>query len=376
MKHPSIILLSLALPLCMTSCQKPPKDNVTAPGVQEVTQPQEAQPDTAPIQAVPDAAKPADSADETAPTAIESPAPLDEKAAAPANDFVKTSGDWSDMQIELRSIPISSDDKDKAIIQKEVAELLQKWNNLKNLKGYEKLGMLYANTAYLRGSAIERKDMTAKLKKSFEKHKDFSQTPGIHVTVDYLFTFEFESIEKWSVRFDESFTQDGKTTDTEIFMVLSRKLPDDAQSFWSIEVESDIATDRNMLKKLGLSLEKAPTTCEDLAYQILLDSPMLRYEINTLYEGASKGIKSGELNGISLDAPPSESLPSPDRKQFGYDLTEDHAGDPDNPEDAGRMLRLNGYGIDFEENKLEDEVHEVFHDIEPRYFADIKRLCK
>ena len=131
-----------------------------------------------------------------------------------------------------------------------------------------------------------------------------------------------------------------------------------------------------MLKKLGLLPEKAPASCESLAYQILLDSPILRYEINMMYEGASAGIKSGELDGISLDAPPSETLPPENSKHFGYDLTEDHAADPDNPEDAGRSLRLNGYGIDFEEMKIEDEVHEIFHDIEPRYIADIKRLCK
>ncbi|MBQ4358839.1 MAG: hypothetical protein II767_01135 [Proteobacteria bacterium] len=373
MKHLSIILLSLALPLCLTSCQKQPKDNATP--AEQNTQAQE-QPNPEPAQESPkDTEKAAPTDDAAAPDTAQTPdtAPTD---AAAGNDFIKTSGDWSDMQIEIRSFPESSDDKDKAQIKKDIAELLQKWNNLRNLKGYEKLDKLYGDTAYLRGSVLPHKDITAKLKKSFEKHKDFSQTPGIHVTVDYLFSFKFESIEKWSVRFDESFTQDGKTTDTEIFMVLSRKLPDDAQSFWSIEVESDIATDRNMLKKLDLALEKAPTSCESLAYQILLDSPMLRYEINTMYEGATAGIKSGELDGISLDSPISETLPSENSKHFGFDLTEEHAADPDNPEDAGRSLRLNGYGIDFEEMKIEDENHEIFHAIEPRYLADIKRLCK
>ncbi|MBR4984862.1 MAG: hypothetical protein IKY83_03880 [Proteobacteria bacterium] len=376
MKHPSIILLSLALPLCMTSCQKPPKDNVNAPAVQEVTQPQEAQPDTAPIQAVPDAAKPADSADETAPAAIESPAPLDEKAAAPANDFVKTSGDWSDMQIELRSIPISSDDKDKAIIQKEVAELLQKWNNLRNLKGYEKLDKLYFKTAYLRGKALEQKDIASYLKKSFEKHKDFSQTPGIQVTMDYLYTFSTEAIENWSVRFNESFTQDGKTTDTEIFMVLKRVHPDDGQSFWSIYVESDISTDRNMAKKLGLAPSQAPANCAQLAYQILAESPMIRYEINTIYQAAQTDLKAGTLEGINLAEDPSEEPPNDHAKIHSYRLYEDHPGDSEDPESSGYRVTLNNYTVDLEDHKIEDEANEVFHTIEARYAADIKRLCK
>lgn len=359
--------LSLSALLSLQACNKQPQET-EKPSEQAPAQVQETQPE-APAQAKDnptDAAAPAEPETDAAPD-----------AAQPENKgFAKTSGDWSDIQIEIRNFPQSSDEKDKAQIKKDIADLLQKWNNLRNLKGYEKLNMLYSDPAYLRGSALKQKDITAKLKKSFEKHQDFSQTPGVHVTVDYLLTYEYESVEIWSARFDESFTQDGKTTDTEIFMTFKRKHLNDAQSVWRIEVESDIATDRNMLKKLGLLPEKAPASCESLAYQILLDSPILRYEINMMYEGASAGIKSGELDGISLDAPPSETLPPENSKHFGYDLTEDHAADPDNPEDAGRSLRLNGYGIDFEEMKIEDEVHEIFHDIEPRYIADIKRLCK
>ncbi|MBQ8037786.1 MAG: hypothetical protein IJ268_12405 [Proteobacteria bacterium] len=352
--------LSLSALLSLQACNKQPQETEKS-SEQAPAQVQEPQPEA-----------PAQAQDKP----IDADAPAADAAQPENKGFAKTSGDWSDIQIEIRNFPESSDEKDKAQIKKDIADLLQKWNNLRNLKGYEKLGMLYGDTAYLRGSALKQKDLTAKFKKSFEKHQDFSQTPGIHVTVDYLFTYEFESVEIWSARFDESFTQDGKTTDTEIFMTFKRKHLDDAQSVWRIEVESDIATDRNMLKKLGLLPEKAPATCESLAYQILIDSPLLRYEINTMYEGASAGIKSGELDGISLDAPPSETLPSENSKHFGYDLTEEHAADPDNPEDAGRSLRLNGYGIDFEEMKIEDEVHEIFHDIEPRYLADIKRLCK
>ena len=372
MKHLSIILLSLALPLCLTSCQKQPKDNATP--AEQNTQAQE-QPNPEPAQESPKDTEKAAPTDAAAPDAAQTPdtAPTD---AAAGNDFIKTSGDWSDMQIELRSFPISSDDKDQALIKKEVAELLQKWNNLRNLKGYEKLDKLYFKAAYLRGKSLQQKDISSHLKKSFEKHKDFSQTPGIHVTMDYLYTSVLEPVEHWSVRFNESFTQDGKTTDTEIFMVLKRVHPDDAQSFWSIYVESDISTDRNMAKKLGLAPSKAPTNCEELAYQILVESPVIRYEINTIYEAAMQDMKAGTLDGISLDEGPREELSDGNSKVLSVKLYEDHPGDPEDPESSGYSVTINNYTVDIEENKIEDEAHEVFHTIEARYAEDIKRLCK
>ena len=41
-----------------------------------------------------------------------------------------------------------------------------------------------------------------------------------------------------------------------------------------------------------------------------------------------------------------------------------------------KVVKNNFARVAFEEMKIEDEVHEIFHDIEPRYIADIKRLCK
>ncbi|MBQ9395933.1 MAG: hypothetical protein IJU23_10530 [Proteobacteria bacterium] len=367
MKHSSAVILGLILPLAFQACHKPPQDKAA-----QEPQAQEAQL-TAPTQDEPDAAKPAESADAVAETPAESPA---EPEAQADKGFVKTSGDWSDIQLEIRNFPDSSDDADKAQIQKDLAELLKNWNSLRNLKDSDKLSKLYAGRAYLRGSALEQKAIAPKLKKSFEKHKDFSQTPAIHVVIDYLYTSADESVEHWSARFNETFFQDGKTTDTEILIVFKRELPDDAQAFWSIVVESDISTDRNMLKKLGLLPPNAPNDCEGLAYQILIDSPMLRYEINTMYEAALEAEKSGELDGLVISDDPSEEEPSDTAKSFFYRLYEDHAGDPENPDDSGHRATLNMYTVEFEENKIVDEVYEISHIIDPQYKADIKRLCK
>lgn len=366
MKHSFIIVLSLVSLLALPACHKPSQNEGTGSDKQEKVQ--EAEQPAA--QAAEDA-KPAEE-----PAADSKPADdKNEQEVADNTGFVKTSGDWSDMKLNILNYPESSDEKDKVAIKKDISELLQKWNNLRNLKDSDKLSKLYDGNLYLRGSLIENKNIAAKFKKSFEKHKDYSQTPGIRVTATYLSTSATESAETWSVQFDETFTQDGKTTDTEILLILSRKLLDDAQSSWSIIVESDIATDRNLLKKIGLASEE-PKDCEGMAYRILTESPIIRYFANTMYEDVLADEKSGDLEGVYLSEEPGEEATSVDAKQFTYRLYEDHAGDSEDSEDSGHRATISIFSIDLEANTIEDDIEEIVYPIDTRYAADIKRVCK
>lgn len=305
---------------------------------------------------------------------------IDSKRDIVPSKFEKADETWSNIKIKFNNCADELEDQDKARIEKELSGILQKWNTLRNQKNVAKLVKLYGESAVIRGSSLPNSKIGDNLNKSFTKHKDFSQTPGSEVTIDLLSNSMEESLQNWSVRFPETFSQDGKTTDTEIFMVLSRSIRDDEGSDWAIIVESDIATDRNMRKKLGLYAYDKITGCGDLLYTILIDSPIMRYKINTYYEDALRDMKSGFLQKLELKFDEtwedSNILKNP---EVCFVLREIHSNEAD-PNDIDMpptyTVTTARFSIDTETKLIKDDIFENTFPIETQYHADLKRLCK
>lgn len=268
--------------------------------------------------------------------------------------FEYDDGSGWNMKIQIIDCP---EDVDKAKTQMGISSLLKSWNELRNQKDAEKLAALYTDKAFIRGDEVEQKNIAAKLDKSFKKHPDFSQKPGSEVLVNYL------DKETWSVRFPESFTQDGKTTDTEIFIVLTEALGNDGKIEFRIHIESDISTDKNIQKKIGYEYYQKPDSCHALLYNIMLESPEMRYNTNLLYVPAMRDMKSGDLINVTLNDENSES-----NEPYGeYAIVEKH---------ADHEVTVSRYSIDAQEYVIKDEIESRQFTIDEKYRADLRRLCK
>lgn len=305
-----------------------------------------------------------------------------------ASSFAASDSNWEKMHLDIRSFPDSADEEQKEIIYRDVSRLLRGWNRHRNEKDAGKLAGLYAKECYIRGEALKGKEVAGKLKKSFEKHSDYSQIPGVDVRVNFLRQREYESVETWSVQFMESFTQDGKTSDADILLILSRKISDDVDSDWRIVVETDAATDRNMMKKLGMKIDFSPKTCRDLALAILAESPMIREEVSGLYEAALVDMKKKTLAGIVLEEPDDPALGGDGvdadaakavKGSYSFVLYEEHLTTKEEEEETGRTWYpavLGRYVVDLEEKQIVDEIFESIYPIEEKYQDAISCECR
>jgi len=190
---------------------------------------------------------------------------------------------WSNINIHI--LNSCDEDEDVNRVVKELKPILQSWNTSRNAHDAKKLAKLFANQVYIRGTVLDNGGFLQKMKSSFEKHKDYKQTPKADVYVNCLEQAVADPIQKWSVRFNEAFVQDDKTTETEIMLGLTRYLTDDDDSTWKFVIESDIASDRSMIRKLGiLQTDSFLEPCDELLGYIITESPLFRWKIALNYQ--------------------------------------------------------------------------------------------
>lgn len=171
-----------------------------------------------------------------------------------------TSGSW---KIQLHgNIPTSEGQK--------IALLLNQWNDAMNQHNADAVAKTHTNNAIIRGNYYTIEAYRDKEAKAFKKHPDFAQSP-----VSDVYAAPLQNKKGYYLIFDLTFSQGGKDTRTEIMLVV---LHDGVN--YKIDYESDISTDRNLIKKMEmenytLSSSKA---CTQLAEQILMESPQFRYD--------------------------------------------------------------------------------------------------
>jgi hypothetical protein len=197
---------------------------------------------------------------------------------------------------------------------------------------------LHTDNAIIRGKGYTISEYQEKQAKAFQKHPDFKQTFANDIYVTPL-----QAQNGYALIFDETFTQNGKSTPTEIMIVALR-----TENGYKINYESDISTDRNLIKKMGISGYTNPTSCSQLESQILIESPMFRYEYVPSNKTYSK------RKSLSLVCEPGDCSVYVDE------------------------LANNHYEIDVKAMKLNDYTmgDEYLNDVHPKYRSQINALCK
>lgn len=147
-------------------------------------------------------------------------------------------------------------------------QLLNTWNTAMNHHNADAVAKTHTNNAMIRGTQYTVDAYRDKEAKAFQKHPDFVQTPATDVYATPL-----QNKKGYHLIFDETVSQGGKDTRTEIMLVV---LHDGVN--YKIDYESDISTDRNLIKKMDITNYTYSGNCEQLHGQILLESPQFRYE--------------------------------------------------------------------------------------------------
>lgn len=175
-----------------------------------------------------------------------------------------TSGSW---KIQLHgNIPTSEGQK--------IALLLNQWNDAMNQHNADAVAKTHTNNARIRGNYYTIEAYRDKEAKAFKKHPDFAQTPVSDVYAAPLHKKGYLQNKKgYYLIFDLTFSQGGKDTRTEIMLVV---LHDGVN--YKIDYESDISTDRNLIKKMEIDTIPSSKACTQLAEQILMESPQFRYD--------------------------------------------------------------------------------------------------
>jgi hypothetical protein len=220
----------------------------------------------------------------------------------------------------------------------QIGALLSEWNNAMNRHDADTVANTHTYQAMIRGTEYSVAEYRVKVAKAFSKHPDFQQSPANEVYATPL-----ADKSGYAIIFDETFTQGGKSTPTEIMLVVIR------EGFnYKIIYESDISTDRNLLKKMGINATAwaSPSDCMQLMGQILIESPVFRYE----YIRQNKAFaKSKSLN-------------------IGCDEEECIVYDKGKPEQH--------YEFDFKSMKMTEIVFDYKTGIHPKYSSQISRLCQ
>ena len=169
-----------------------------------------------------------------------------------------TSGSW---KIQLHgNIPTSEGQK--------IALLLNQWNDAMNQHNADAVAKTHTNNAGIRGKFYTIEAYRDKEAKAFKKHPDFAQTP-----VSDVYAAPLQNKKGYYLIFDLTFSQGGKDTRTEIMLVV---LHDGVN--YKIDYESDISTDRNLIKKMLIYTDISSEACTQLGAQILMESPQFRYD--------------------------------------------------------------------------------------------------
>ena len=193
----------------------------------------------------------------TDPAGNDAPAANDAPAQTPTSP-VTISGAW---QIQLHGGVPNSD-------AQQIAQLLNTWNTAMNQHDAEAVANTHTNDAIIRGKEYTIAAYRDKEAKSFKKHADFAQTPANDVYATPL-----QDKKGYHLIFDETFSQGGKDTTSEIMLVVIKEGND-----YKISYESDISTDRSLIKKMGIDTYTSSSNCKQLNGQILMESPMFRNE--------------------------------------------------------------------------------------------------
>ena len=159
-----------------------------------------------------------------------------------------------------------------------INQLLNSWNNAMNQHDADAVANTHTDNAFIRGKKYTVASYREKEAKAFDKHPDFQQSPANDV-----YATQLPDKTGYHLIFDETFTQSGKDTPTEIMLVVIRKGDD-----YKISYESDISTDHGLIKKMGASVSTSPKSCTQLGEQILLESPLFRYQYIPMYPALSK----------------------------------------------------------------------------------------
>lgn len=149
-----------------------------------------------------------------------------------------------------------------------ITPLLEAWNTAMNQHDAEAVANTHTNSAIIRGKEYTIASYRDKEAKAFQKHPDFTQTPSW----DSIYIAPMPNEKGFFTTFNETFSQGGKDTNTEIMLVVVRE-----GSGFKIAYESDISTDRNLLKKMGLNTYTTSSNCKQLNGQIVMESPMFRH---------------------------------------------------------------------------------------------------
>ena len=160
----------------------------------------------------------------------------------------------------------------------QIARLLNRWNDAMNQHDANAVANTHTDNAMIRGKVYTVAAYRDKEAKAFDKHPDFQQSPASDVYATPL-----PDKNGYHLIFDETFSQGGKDTPTEIMLVVIRQNGD-----YKISYESDISTDRELIKKMGVSVSTSPNSCTQLGQQILVESPLFRYQYIPMFPELSK----------------------------------------------------------------------------------------
>ena len=242
------------------------------------------------------------------------------------NDQVNSiTGSW---QIKLHANVPSSD-------AQQIGRLLNTWNDAMNQHDADAVANTHPNGATIRGTAYSVADYRDKEAKAFKKHPDFQQTPAIDVYASPL-----QDGSGYTLIFDETFTQGGKSTQTEIMLAVIRQGAD-----YKINYESDISTDIGLLNKMGVKTWTSSSECIQLMGEILFKSPMFRYEYIPQNKEFAKN------------------------KSLGIGCNEEECTVYDN----GRGEQH--YEFDFKSMTMTEIVFDYTNSIHPKYTTQIQSMC-
>ena len=255
--------------------------------------------------------------------------------ATPKDHVVSVDGAW---KIQFHG-DIQADDA------KKIGALLNSWNSTMNQHDADAVAKLHTNEATIRGSIYTVAAYRDKEAKAFKKHADFKQDPAKDVYVTQLPTKN-----GYYLVFDESFTQSKKSSTAEIAIVVIR----DGDGY-KIDYESDLSTDRGLLKKMGESVPTAPTNCVDLKKQILMESPAFRYQYVSMYPQLSK------TKTLSIECDEDECMFAENEYSQANHLSFDFSAMTMTDTDFRSLA-----GVDY------DPVYAIH----PKYAKQIEKMCK
>ncbi len=200
--------------------------------------------------------------------------------------FVKSApadAHWSNLKIHVLNTCEEEDDPSR--VTKELKSILQSWYTSQTAHNAKALALRFGDTVYLRGAVMDNQNFYKMMKSTFEKSKDYKLTPEAEVYANCISQAPDEPVENWTVRFNASTVEDGHVSQNETMLGLTRYFTDDDDATWKFIMLSDLTTDRNLMRQLGIQQTKEDNgPCEDLLGYIVTESPVFRWDILMNYQ--------------------------------------------------------------------------------------------